>query len=606
MRLIISEKERAAETKAEILSHGDYEVLTQDDIKYFKFGPASFGVETSTFWKGDTIVIPARGHIISSGIRRLRTAKMHELPMFEIMWTIRKANKSRVKVIDELLKESSEVIVATDYDREGETIGYNIISHLRYKEIPKLKPSAVQRAYYSALTERDVMSAFENLVPMDEALLTQGLARDYSDLVIGLNLTKALTILFKSENPRVTQAFSLGRVQSPVLKHLLERTKMTYRKEMEPFEDKTDAYRHHITVDGYDYRLMDIWYKEPISEIRVTDVRVEEKEEDQAEELFNTNDIMTAIEIDPKVLMSSMESLYLDGYMTYPRTKSRYVDPETLQSLERKIRGYMDIPEEFSHEYAPVGTEGKKPAIVLTEKGIEALFQGKVKGHRKLVADVVLNQMVKSFACPLKKTNTIIDIEYDDEERTLTWESKIENMEHAITMVDYTEKPEIEEGTYEAVSLRVLSHITSSLFPLFERTVSILTDTNIVEWMTEENIGTEATRSTFPSLLRKRQYTMESNLPTLLGEEVSKIVRDIGITTDLTREMETRIDDIRYLSDLPEFHEWIKELTGGFIEEISRIEPPKLLCPEGHPIMLINTPKGLFGRCEICDKWVSL
>lgn len=115
--------------------------------------------------------------------------RLSELPLTEVAWHPHKADQPRLNAIRNLAYGIEQIIVATDFDREGEVIGYNIVKTLGIHN-----PEAITRAYFSALTQRDVEDAFANLEPMNEALLAQGLARNLADLVIGLNLTKALTL----------------------------------------------------------------------------------------------------------------------------------------------------------------------------------------------------------------------------------------------------------------------------------------------------------------------------------------------------------------------------------------------------------------------------
>jgi Topoisomerase IA len=52
---------------------------------------------------------------------------------------------------------------------------------------------------------------------------------------------------------------------------------------------------------------------------------------------------MRTSKISPETTMNIMESLYLKGYLTYPRTTSRYVrNPEFLAEIEREIRKYYN------------------------------------------------------------------------------------------------------------------------------------------------------------------------------------------------------------------------------------------------------------------------
>jgi len=142
-RLIIAEKEEAAEAIAAILS-GDSQERRR------------FNGEVTYFVFGDNVVAPARGHLIHPTLVGYRGVhRLVELPLTEVTWHPHKADVPRLKAIRNLAQSYSQIIVATDFDREGEVIGYNIVKTLGID-----KPGEITRAYFSALTEQDVRGAF--------------------------------------------------------------------------------------------------------------------------------------------------------------------------------------------------------------------------------------------------------------------------------------------------------------------------------------------------------------------------------------------------------------------------------------------------------------
>jgi DNA topoisomerase-1 len=594
--VIIAEKEEAARAIAEIL-WGSYQVETwiflTNKVNFFK--------------QNDSAVVPARGHLLRPKIKGITCApwvkSILELPKTNIEWEAEKDSIPRLSLIKELCRDAERVIVATDYDREGEVIGYNILKHIG------LNPD--YRMYFSALTEEEVKNAYQNLVPMSESLLAQGLARNYADPIIGLNLTKALTLFYKSKFTHLTQAVSLGRVQSPLLEYICSETKVNQREEAYIDKIKGEVWEYYLDLNGAHYQIsLDIdTDKKAIGEIEVLELIETESEVKQAEELFDTNTAISAMSIDPNAAMQGMESLYLKGYATYPRTKSTHVDEKIMEKLERAIRKYKDIPSEFSYKYTPEGkVEEKKEAIVLTEKGIDALFQGKIRGHQKLIAEVILNQMIKSMACPLIEVKRELRAMVNGVEKTIFWSNEIKNIELCIKEYISTERrPNIAPGKYPVISLRKERDREEVLSPIYRRHVKVHSDLDLVSWMTWNEIGTEATRATFPKELRDRNYTIENNLPTILGEEIGEIVRAIGIDLELTREMESRIERIQSLSQLDEFYSWVNELTDRFIKNIIASEKKiNICCDEGHEAELVNTKNGLLIRCDKCNKFYRI
>lgn len=600
--VIIAEKEEAAKEIAEILWH-TFETFEMSGIKFFKH-------ESS-------VIVPARGHLLNPKIKGVTSApwinEISNLPCFDIVWKPAKEDLPRLGVIKKLCDGAERIIVATDYDREGEVIGFHILQYIGTKKN--------LRMYYSSLSEREVLHAYENLVPMSEAMLAKGLARNYADPIIGLNLTKALTLLYKERFSHLSQAMSLGRVQSPLLEFLSRVTRVHQYEEATFKETHERGYLHYIEVDDVDYVITDLSnISGKIESLEVMDVSTETSEIPQAVELFDTNTAISAIGISPIAAMQGLESLYLRGFATYPRTKSTHIDDEIMAGLEEKIREHKDIPEEFSHDNTPEGkSEEMKQAIVLTETGIDALFSGKIRGHVKLIADVILNQMIRSMACHLLQERTLLDVQVDgiDEPMRVEWSRRILNLPLAIDTTigegyeeeptEIEERPEIDVGSYNVTSLSRKLDKQKIEDPLYKRIVIAYGDLELVEWMTRNNIGTESTRVTFPSELQKRHYTIENNLPTVLGIEIGSLIKAIGLNLELTVEMEERIEDLENLAQLQGFNEWINELTEKFIMNLGANQATiHLTCDNGHDAELINTKNGLLMHCDDCNKFIRI
>ena len=115
--------------------------------------------------------------------------------------------KKIIKALIKLSKEADGIIIATDYDREGELIGYDAYSVIREEigEIP------VERARFSAITNKDIKDAFSKLEKLDLNLAFAGMARQDIDLIWGATLTRFISLA----SYQVKEKFlSVGRVQT--------------------------------------------------------------------------------------------------------------------------------------------------------------------------------------------------------------------------------------------------------------------------------------------------------------------------------------------------------------------------------------------------------
>jgi DNA topoisomerase IA len=480
-------------------------------------------------------------------------------------------------------------------------IGYNIVRHIYKIE----QPEKITRAYFNALTENELERAFNNLVPMDEALLSQGIARNLADVIIGLNLTKAVTILFKKKYAKLTQAISMGRVQSPLLSAIKRSVGVSYNEEAETEEPEEPKLKVYLVTDKEDIEV-------PISlnseKVELLEYKEESEEQTQATHFPNTSETQSELPFNPEISMSICEALYLKGYATYPRTKSHYLPEEEIQKLEDKMKEYDFMPENFSAEYAKVPIEESKLphwAITLTEEGLEALARGAIKGREKIVADYLITKIAKAMAPPLRVVVRYAIFDVNGRKQRVKWSEDCENPEDCVTpYILFSVRPTIEEGTYETKAIRIKDNDLEIKTEAFKPVFAVFTNKDLVEWMAKSGLGTDATRHTFPVILRSRNYIDKANLPNQLGETVAVIIDSLGLSTELTAKMESRIDAVTSLSDVEDFKAWIIRVTQNLLAKLDT--NITFRCPKDHEAILINTRFGLFLRCEECEKFYSL
>ena len=150
--------------------------------------------------------------------------KMDALP-YLVYAPIEKLPKEKdiIRSLKNLAKKADSIIIATDFDREGELIGSDVLTCV--KEANDTAPIA--RARYSAITKEEITRAFTNLVDLDTNLAQAGESRQDIDLIWGAVLTRFLTIVKFAGYGNVR---SSGRVQTPTLALIVarERERMAF------------------------------------------------------------------------------------------------------------------------------------------------------------------------------------------------------------------------------------------------------------------------------------------------------------------------------------------------------------------------------------------
>jgi DNA topoisomerase-1 len=222
MRLIISEKANAAKKIAQFLAEGPVKDGKHRSVPHHTFS-----------WQGEECVsVGLKGHVLNLEYPEEYSNWQKVEPSSLIDAEIQKnvSEKGVAEAVRSLAKKADEVVIATDFDREGELIGVEALS-LAFEANPKLL-DYVQRARFSALTKGEVTRAFENLVEVSRELAAAGEARQDIDLIWGATLTRWVSRATK----RYGSAFlSVGRVQSPTLALIAERERERRAITPEPY-----------------------------------------------------------------------------------------------------------------------------------------------------------------------------------------------------------------------------------------------------------------------------------------------------------------------------------------------------------------------------------
>ena len=279
----------------------------------------------------------------------LKGWKMEALP-YLIYAPIEKLPKEKdiIRSLKNLAKKADSIVIATDFDREGELIGSDALSCCR--EVNATAP--VSRARYSAFTKPEITHAFANLVPMDDDLAAAGGSRRDIDLIWGAVLTRYLTLVKFAGYGNVR---SSGRVQTPTLAIIVERERERMAFVPEDYWVIRGAFDGGATSgptagdgpEAFEAPHATARFKAE-AEAAAAMARVEgavsarvasvekKRRKVPAPVPFNTTSLMAAASaegISPARCMRIAESLYMDGYISYPRVDNT-VCPDSLDLAE--------------------------------------------------------------------------------------------------------------------------------------------------------------------------------------------------------------------------------------------------------------------------------
>ncbi|MFG4302985.1 DNA topoisomerase III [Pseudomonas aeruginosa] len=163
------------------------------------------------------------GHLVEAATpeaydEQLKRWSIEQLPIIPQHWRVEVKPKTatQFKVVKALLAKATQLVIATDADREGELIAREIIELCGYR-------GPIERLWLSALNDASIRAALGKLRPSAETLpmYHSALARSRADWLVGMNLSRLFTVLGRQAG--YDGVLSVGRVQTPTLKLVVDR-----------------------------------------------------------------------------------------------------------------------------------------------------------------------------------------------------------------------------------------------------------------------------------------------------------------------------------------------------------------------------------------------
>ena len=222
--VILAEKPSQALAYANALKHS----VKKDG--YFEIKDPLFTDETFiTFGFGHLVELAEPGHYDE----KWQNWALESLPIFPDRYDfeVAKDKKKQFKIVAELLKKATTIIVATDSDREGENIAWSII----HKANAFSKDKTYKRLWINSLEKDVIRSGFQHLQPGLNyySFYQEAQTRQIADWLIGMNASPLYTLNLQQKGVQGT--FSLGRVQTPTLYMIYQRQKAIENFKKEPF-----------------------------------------------------------------------------------------------------------------------------------------------------------------------------------------------------------------------------------------------------------------------------------------------------------------------------------------------------------------------------------
>ncbi len=156
-----------------------------------------------------------KGYTVKASVGHVRDLLKSQLSVdvennFTPKYRVPNEKKEVVKELKQLAKKSEEVYLATDPDREGESISWHLM------EAAEIEPKLAKRVTFHEITEPAIHEAFTHPRPIDMDLVNAQQARRILDRLVGYSISPILW-------EKVRGRLSAGRVQSVALRLIVDR-----------------------------------------------------------------------------------------------------------------------------------------------------------------------------------------------------------------------------------------------------------------------------------------------------------------------------------------------------------------------------------------------
>ena len=531
---------------------------------------------------------------------------------FEPLYLVPKEKMKTISELKKALKESEDVYLATDEDREGESISWHLLE--------VLKPNVpVHRMVFHEITKPAIEAALAHPRDIDNNLVRAQETRRTLDRLVGYTISP---ILWK----KIAYGLSAGRVQSAALKAIVDRersrmafTKAGYwdvtaklKKDDAEFEAKLAATEGKKIASGKDFDettgglksgstvlLVDEERARKIAEEartnawRVTDVTEKPTTKNPAPPFITSSlqqEANRKLGLSSKETMRTAQGLYERGYITYMRTDSFNLSSEAVASARRVVAS------RFGKEYV-----NESPRTYATTKGAQEAHEAirpsldfTAPNETELAgAERDLYEMIwmRTLACQMassQQLQTTVTLEVKEHTFTSTglrilfpgflraYVESSDDAEQALGDMERSLPALAKEDRPECLSTEPLKHETKPP-PRY-------TEAGLIQYMEKEGIGRPSTYASIISTLTDRGYVRKiSNalVPTFTAFAVTQLMEThFGdyVNVKFTSHMEEGLDEIaegkqEWLPYLRNFYFGENGLKERVAHEMEHIDP---------------------------------
>ena len=525
-------------------------------------------------------------------------------------YTVLPGKEKVVSELKKVAKDSPQIFLATDMDREGEAIAWHL------SEIIGGDSKRFKRVVFNEITKNAIKEAFANPGEVNLSRVEAQQARRFLDRVVGFMVSPLLW-------EKVGRGLSAGRVQSVAVKMIVEREREI--RAFVPEEYWTcEAHLEHKDTNGddsyslsFDVKKMDGAAYRPTSKeesdaairelneatFKVVDSR-QKPTESKPSAPFITSTLQqsasTRLGFGVKKTMVLAQRLYEAGYITYMRTDSTSLSKDAVSACRDYIRvrfGKNYLPEN-ERVYSPKSGaqdahEAIRPSNVDIAPGsLKDIESDAVKLYQLIWQQFIACQMTNALF-----TSTTIDVEAG--KYLLSTRGRITRFEGYLAALPSIRKNDEDK---ELPNLKLQDQLNLlALVPLqhFTKPVARFSEASLVRELEKRGIGRPSTYASIISTIQDRGYVSIENkrifakkIGDIVTDRLSECFKDL-MDYSFTATMEKRLDlvaggSVNWKTLLNDFYSGFSTSLSSAKEDVIGMRP--------------NTPSKTDIACKLCDR----
>ncbi|MFM7882275.1 MAG: type I DNA topoisomerase, partial [Microcystis panniformis] len=531
---------------------------------------------------------------------------------FDPLYVVPKTKSKVVKELKEALKGASELILATDEDREGESISWHLLQVLN----PKVP---TKRMVFHEITKEAIQTALKNCRSIDENLVHAQETRRILDRLYGYTLSP---LLWK----KISKGLSAGRVQSVAVRLLVQRErerrafktanywdlKATLEKDKNQFDSKLVTLNGQKVANGSDFDA-DTGRLLPDRQVTLLDqataTALKERIQDKIWRVSHTEEKPTTRKPSPPFTTSTLQqeanrklgisardtmriaqNLYEQGYITYMRTDSVHLSDQAISAARHCVeqmygKNYLS-PQPRQYTTKSKGAQEAHEAIRPAGSSFRLPRETGLSGLEFALYDLIWKRTVASQMADARITQIAVNIQVENAGFRSSgkridfpgfFRAYVEGSDDPEAAIDDQEiiLPPLSVGdTPNCRQLEAISHDTQP--------PARYSEASLVKTLESEGIGRPSTYATILGTIIDRGYAQMRNktlIPTFTAFAVVGLLENHFpdlVDPKFTSKMEETLDDIatgsaQWLPYLDRFYRGEKGLESQVKERESQI-----------------------------------